>query len=198
MLSRRVATFLLGIWVGCCLFADALALGSSVAASRVLNQPQVAQARAAIDKAGEAAAGLLRHAVNEHVRVVIDGWEFAQLLLAALTVLLLGVAAQRKPLAVGVCVVMGAIAAVQHFFLTPELNSLGRQLDFPSEEAPLSLATRAWSLRQMYGGAEMVKLVLGGALASYLFVMESVVKRGHGRSRKRDSEEFASMPERLA
>jgi hypothetical protein len=183
MFNRRLATFLLGIWIGCCLLVDAQALQQNRVASRVVDNP-TEPARALIQAAGAEPAGqLLRHAAGEQVRSTLAGWEQMQGVIAAAMLVLLIVTDQRKPIAIGLCALMAALVAAQHFVIGPEWASLGRELDFLAEQASFSMASRNWTLTQMYGAAEVVKLLAGGALASYFFAMESVVKRRKSRSR---------------
>jgi hypothetical protein len=183
MFTRRVALFLLGIWIGCCLLVDFQALQRNRVATRVLDNP-AEQARTDMLKAGPEASGrLLRHLAGEQVRDTLTTWEQAQYVIGAAMILLLVFSAQRKPIAIGMCGLMTLLVFVQHQMITPELSYVGRALDFTPEAASFSLATRSWTLTQMYTGSEVVKLLAGGALASYFFAMESVVKRRKSRSK---------------
>ena len=76
---------------------------------------------------------------------------------------------------------MALLVLIQHFAVTPELSILGRSVDFQSESASFSVRAQAWTLTQIYGVLETIKLVIGGVLASYFFAMESTVKRGKNR-----------------
>jgi len=98
---------------------------------------------------------------------------------------------QRKPIAIGMCGAMGIIVFIQHLMILPELAYTGRMLDFNQERTSFELGTRYWTLTQMYGGTEIVKLLVGGALASYFFAMESVVKKRKSRSRNHTEMETA-------
>lgn len=194
MFSRRVATFLLGMWIGCCLFADILALRGSATVDRILNNPQSAEAMAAVEQAGgREAGGLLRHTIQEQVRAMLNAWGAVQLLLGLSIGVLLVVTDQRKPLAIGLCAAMTAVAAVQHYFFTPELEYQGRLLDFRSESEAFQTAARLWTLRQMFGGAELFKLLLGGVLASYLFAVEAVVRRSRRREPSKEADVFTAL-----
>ena len=186
MFTRRVALFLLGIWVGCCLFVDALALQRNNVANQILDNP-TEQARIDINKAGPEGVGrLLRHLAGEQVRSSLNGWEQAQGVLALLMIVMLVFTEHRRPLAIGGCGVMALLAFIQHFMITPEWSYVGRELDFLGDKASFSTATRAWTLTQMYGATEVLKLVAGGVLASYFFAMEAPIKRRKTRSKSAD------------
>jgi hypothetical protein len=169
--------------MGCCLLVDMQALQRNRVANTILDNPADG-ARPDITKAGvDVSARLLRHLAGEQVRDTLSTWEMIQGLIAAGIVVALVFSEQRKPIAIGMCGAMGVIVFIQHLMILPELAYTGRMLDFNQERASFELATRYWSLTQMYGGTEIVKLLVGGALASYFFAMESVVKKRKSRSR---------------
>jgi hypothetical protein len=193
MFSRRLATFLLGIWMGCCMLVDALALEGHRVAARILDVP-ILEAKAALTKAGEAPIGpLLHHLASEQVRAMLETWGAAQLLLAVFLLLLLALTDQRKILAVLMAAAMGLLASAQHFGITPDLNILGRSADFLPETASFSTRTQIWTLTQLYGVMEIVKLLIGGVLASYFFAMESTVKRSKSRRTRADDEALSAQ-----
>ncbi len=195
MFSRRLATFLLGVWVGCCVLVDVLALEGHRIATRILDIP-ILEAKTAITKAGDAPiAPLLHHLASEQVRATMESWEEAQFVLALAILVLLVLTDQRKPLAIGGAALMGLIAVIQHFAVTPDLTVLGRSVDFMAEAASFSTRAQMWTLTQVYGVLEMLKLVVGGVLASYFFAMESTVKRSKLR-RTRSSDESLSASAR--
>ena len=182
MFTRRVALFLLGIWIGCCLLVDAQALARNRVANRILDNP-ADLARPDVTKAGaDVSARLLRHLAGEQMRDTLNGWELAQGLLAAGIVVLLVLSDQRKPIAMGMCGLMALLVLAQHLMILPELSYTGRTLDFNQQQASFELGSRYLMLTQLYGAAEIVKLLIGGGLASYFFAMESVVKRRKSRS----------------
>lgn len=185
MFTRRLATFLLGIWIGCCLLIDFQALQKDRAVAKVMDNPSD-QARTRITAVPEMAGQLLRHMAGEQVRSLRSDWEVVQGVIAVTTVVLMVFTDQRKPAAIALGVVMGALAFIQHFMITPEWNFVGRELDFLDERASFTVASRNWTLTQIYGGTEILKLLLGGMLASYFFAMESTVKRRKSRHRSQD------------
>jgi hypothetical protein len=53
--------------------------------------------------------------------------------------------------------------------IVPELIYQGRLTDFPPGNKEIEPVARVWAMQQVYIGAEIVKLVTGGVLASFLF-----------------------------
>jgi hypothetical protein len=163
------------------LIVDALLLQGPRVAERILSSPS-SDERTVIQQAGpERASVLLHHLSGESVRSLLNNWEPTQLVVALLIVILLLFTDSRKPIALAMCAVMAVLTIIQRSFVTPEWNSLGRQLDFIPEATSFNLRTQIWSLTRVYTGIEILKLLVGGALASYFFAMESVVKRGRSR-----------------
>ncbi len=193
MFSRRIATFVLGIWIGCCVLVDIVALEGHRIASKILDNPSP-DVKDVLAKSGTAPIGtLLHHAASEQTRAALSTWETAQLVIALLMIVLLVFTDQRKILAIAMSTVMGLLVMVQHFGVTPDLNILGRSADFLTEAASFSVRAQIWTLTQIYGAIETLKLVIGGILASYFFGMESTVKRSKSR-RTRTGDEMLSAP----
>lgn len=192
MFSRRFATFLLGIWMGCCALVDVLALEGHRIATRILDIP-IIEAKAALTKAGDAPVGpLLHHLASEQVRATIENWETAQMILFAAMLVLLVFTDQRKILAVILATAMGLFTLIQHFAVTPDLSILGRSLDFLPESAAFTVRAQVWTLTQIYTVLETVKLLTGGVLASYFFAVESTVKRAKTRRTRTDDATLAA------
>jgi hypothetical protein len=195
MFSRRLATFVLGIWMGCCALVDILALEGHRITRQVLDSPSP-DVKGVLAKAGDAPVGtLLHHVDSEQTRATFETWEDAQMLLALAMAVMLVFTDQRKILAIAMCAAMGLVVLVQHFGVTPDLNILGRSVDFLAEAASFNVRTQAWTLTQIYGALETFKLVIGGVLASYFFGMESTVKRSKSR-RTRTGDELVNAPMR--
>ncbi len=186
MFTRRVATFLLGVWIGCCLLVDLFALQGTQVADRIIDS-QATEVRELVTKAGAAnVTPLMRHFAGERVRGLIDNWEPAQLVLAVVMIILLVFTDQRRIIALSITAIMAILTVVQHFFITPDWILLGQQADFLPEAASFSVRSQLWTFTQAYGALEIVKLLLGGALASYFFVMEST-KRSRRKAREEDA-----------
>jgi hypothetical protein len=187
MFTRRVATFLLGVWIGCCLLVDLFALQGNQVADRIVDS-QATEVHDLVAKAGATnVTPLMHHFAGERVRGLIDTWEPAQFVIAAVMLILLVFTDQRKWIALGCAGAMAILTVLQHFFITPDWILLGQQADFLPEAASFSVRAQLWTFTQTYGALEILKLLTGGALASYFFVMEST-KRGHRKTHRRDED----------
>jgi hypothetical protein len=74
---------------------------------------------------------------------------------------------------------MLVLVLLQFGAISPEIAYRGRETDFPPGSTNIGSVTRLMALQQVYFGVEVVKLIAGGLLASYLFVF-----RTQRRSRK--------------
>jgi hypothetical protein len=153
---------------------------------QILTNP-APEAKAVLSMIGEApATGLLRHQANEQTRANLETWEGAQIVITLTMIVVLVFTDQKKPAAIAMCLAMGALVVIQHYGITPGLNFLGRQADFLAQKASFAVQTQMWTMTRTYGALEMLKLVIGGVLASYFFSMESTVKRSKSRRVRTD------------
>ena len=169
MHTRRVAGFLLGAWIGGSLLMAFLEIHSFRSPDLVMNAPAAQAARMIQSLGPDQARLLLRHFAGEQTRYETSIWELVQIPLGLLTGLVLLRATQSRILPASLCGTMLAFVAFQHFAITPELGYWGRETDFPPGSDVVGSVTRLLALQQVYAGAEVVKLVAGGVLASYLF-----------------------------
>jgi len=182
--TRRIATFLLGAWISCSLFMAFIAIQNLRSPGAVMSAP-IEPAAKLIQSFGQDQAGLLlRHLAAEQNRHYFYLWEQAQILLGLALGGCLILATQRRIFPMVLCGVMLALVLFQHITVTPELAYRGRETDFPPGNAVFGAQARVWALHQVYVGAEAVKLVIGGVLASYLFVF---------RTRRRSRKEAAAV-----
>jgi len=177
MHSTRIATFLLGAWLACCLFMDAMAVQNQRLTGRFLTAP-MEPAAAIVNNAGhEQTALLLRHFAAEQNRYYYSTWELIQIPLALLLALVVFVATDRRiigPLIVGLMLVL---VLFQAFAITPELGFRGRDVDFPPGSQSVGAQARVWALTQVFIGVEAAKLLFGGIVASYMFAFKSRRRR---------------------
>ena len=180
MHARRIGTFLLGTWLGSSVFMAFLVAESLRSAGRVMASP-TAPAAKLLDKLGpEDAALLLRYQAAEESRATLFTWELVQLVVGAVLLVCLALAAPKNILPLALCGAMLLLVAFEHFRLTPELTYRGREADFPPGNRTFGTQTRLWAMEQIYLGVEGTKLLVGGVLASYLFVF-----RARSRVRKK-------------
>ena len=111
---------------------------------------------------------LLRYQVSEQNRWYFETWEAAQIVMGALFFFFVLFATRENKFALFLVLLMIAAVLVQRFLLTPGMISLGRMIDFVPPDAPSGERTQFWVLHSWYWGVELVKWVLGLALAARL------------------------------
>jgi hypothetical protein len=177
MHPRRLACFVLGLWLGAGLLVAWAAADSFRAVDRLLASPSP-EANLRLRALGPSAARtLFRYEVAERNRSLFHDWEIVQLIGGSLFFffLLFGTTERKFPL-ITVLIMLGVVA-VQRLMVTPELVSFGRNLDFVPAEIPSSFRDRFWMLHSGYAGLEALKW--GAALA---LTVRNVVSRSRGRS----------------
>ena len=173
MHATRIATFLLGAWIGCCLLVGALAFENVLLTDRLLASP-LTQADEVIKIAGPSQARLLlHHFAAEEYRMYLSEWGLLQIGIALTTAAVVYFAADRRILPVTMCGLMLVLVLFQYFAIAPELAFRGRESDFPPASLAVGAATRRRAMMEVYAGAEAVKLLIGGILASYIFSFKS-------------------------
>ena len=173
MHTRRIAAFFLGAWLAGSLVMVFISTQDSRSATAVINAP-MPQAKKMIDSLGaDQALLLLRHAAAEETRSALFIWQSIEILLALILGGCLYMGTQRRILPIVLCGAMLVLVLFQRFGLAPELAYRGRETDFPPGNSLIGPIERLRALQAVYYGAEIVKLVAGGILASYLFVFRS-------------------------
>lgn len=121
----------------------------------------------------DATAQFVRHAVVEQTRRLTYSWEEGEILLGLALGGCLFLATQRRIFPLVLCGLMLILVLFQHGALSPEIAYRGREADFPPGSTNIGTVTRLLALQQVYFGVEVVKLIAGGLLASYLFVLRT-------------------------
>lgn len=177
MHTRRIATFLLGAWLAGCLIMIFMDVQGPRSAANVMGAP-APQAKAMIDALGADKASLLLHyAAHEQTRTAYFNWELIEIPLALLLMGCLYLATQKRALPMVLCGAMLILVLFQHFGVAAELAYRGRETDFPPGNNLVGPIERLRALQLVYYGCEIMKLLAGGILASYLFVFRSSSRR---------------------
>jgi hypothetical protein len=140
---RRLATFLLGLWLGGSVSIDFVATQNFASVDRLL--PQVKTL------GRDDARVLLRRHAAEQNRWLFEQWERMQFGLA-LALFLTLLAGPTDKTAFGMCVFMTLIVFADRFFFTPEMTRLAAESPIPANFA---------TLHEFYGGFELAKLAAG-------------------------------------
>jgi hypothetical protein len=186
--TRRIATFLLGAWLGGSVFMAFVATYNLRSAGDLLYSPIDSVQQSVRTLGNEPARLLLRHHAAEINRALFRYWENGQLLLGLTLMAFLLLATERRILPPVLCGIMLAVVLFQHFGVIPELIYRGREGDFPPGNTAMGVQTRVWALHQVYVGVECVKLLTGAVLAGFLFAFRT-------RRRRRTEDQLINDPD---
>jgi len=160
---RPWALVVLGAWIAGSICMSVVATENFYTIDRLLASRANPTFAAAVDRLGAAEArDLLRYLSSELNRLYFQLWNGAQIVLGALALWL--IANPAKTAKWGVAAMLG-IVALMLVYLTPQIVTLGRSLDFvPRDPAPPGLS-RFWVLHAAYTSLEMLKLAIGLVVA---------------------------------
>ena len=175
MSHRRFACFLLGIWLGCELSLAWVALANSWSADRAL-APVSAAAHSVQSGLGLA----LRHQVVEQTRGLLEDWGVARIALGGFLLLFLVFFTEARQSVLALAIFMLALSLGERIFLTPEMVTLGRTLDFVAAGVPMAERSRLSIFENVYLSVEALKWIAGLALAWQL-MRRPRTRSGHVR-----------------
>jgi hypothetical protein len=159
MHARRLACFLLGMWLAGGIFMAWIATQNFREVDRLLSRADpVATLR--LKPLGADARMTLRYQASEQNRRLFRTWETVQILFgASFFLLLLFGSRENKFTLVGVLLLI-ALVLVQKFVLTPELIALGRMIDFVPPDIKSPDRSKFWVIHSAYSGVELLKRAL--------------------------------------
>lgn len=172
MRSRRFACLLLGMWLAGGFLMAWVTSQDFKSADRLFDEdPAVMVMLKTIGPT--AGRAVLRHQVAEWNRELYETWEYAQVFIGLFFFffLLLGTREGRFPLALALLLLLFVLA--QRFWMGPELNYLGRPLDFAVKGGPAGDRARFQLVQGVYIGAELLKWAMGLVLAAMLIFRKS-------------------------
>ncbi len=173
MHSTRIATFLLGAWMACCVMIDAMQFVNPRLMRPLFSAPQPG-AGDLIKAAGpERAQLLLRHFAMEQNRFYLADWATYQIVIGVAFLILLFFAVDHKIVPLALAIGMVALVLFQDFAVIPELVFRGRAVDFPPGSLEVGAQARVMALTEIFAGAEAAKFTLGTLLAVYIFLYKS-------------------------
>jgi hypothetical protein len=183
MQFHRLASFLIGVWLGVSVFMDYVATQNFQNVNRVLDTVDVRAIETA-KKLGdrETARQLLRYFAGEANRYLFEEWEWTELLIGLVLLIVLVLCRTNPVLAMAFCIAMMAIVALQRFELTPAIIKIGRELEFSN-----AASRRFAAFHAAYGYSEIGKLLLGLALIARLLIRPRASKRAFVREYERDA-----------
>lgn len=170
---RRIAALILGLWLGAAVFADFAVTQNFKNVEGFLSDPGAVSTSIEMNRIGRWKERIIiRRYVAELNNDLFESWEWMELLLGAVLFasLFFGERPQKWMLAVPLGMLL--IVVAQRFYLTPQVNEMGRKLADLSAKDPLNKTF--WTFHGIYSGAEIVKLLLGVSLAARLGVKGKV------------------------
>jgi hypothetical protein len=170
------------MWLAGGLVLEFVAAGNFRAVDRTIHDPQPSAAIRILKLGAADSRMLLRYQAAEQNRAAVEAWENVQLLGSLLFFFYMLFATTEDKFALGVALLLVVVVALQRFLLTPELNGLGRLLDFVPDSAPSPYRGRFGNLEATYLGVEIGKSVAQLGLAA--MVMSGARRRSRHSGRK--------------
>lgn len=166
----------LGVWLGAAVCVDLLVTRNFSTVDRFIEAPGSPSAAALVKQAGaKTVRFILRRNAAEENAWIFGAWEWTQIILAPALYLMLLLGDRQPPRsALALITAMLVIVLLQRIILTPNVASLGRDMD----EIPASqlgnnpIVSRFWAFHGVYSGGEILKLFLGIGLASRLMLRQ--------------------------
>jgi hypothetical protein len=155
-----------------CVFMAFVSVENLRAPALVMTNPLPAVQAMIKQEGWDKVSALVRHAAAEQTRHDSKLWTEMQVLLGVILGGFLLLATQRRMAPLALCGMMVVLALFQ-YRLNPEITYQGRETDFPPGSTALGPMTRYLALQQVHFGVEIVKMIAGGILASYLFVFHT-------------------------
>jgi hypothetical protein len=170
---RRLAAILLGMWLGAGIFADVAVTQNFQTVDRFLAAPGSTATSIELNQIGKAREReILRRNAGEENNFLFENWERAEIILGVALLATLFFGERPNKLMLSAALAMWVIVAVQHFFLSPQVTEMGRQMaDLPNGSADAAALTkRFWTFHGTYSGLEILKLLVGFALSVRLCI----------------------------
>jgi len=159
--THLIAVAILSVWLAATLFVWFAATRTFSTVERILRKanPQFVETSKPLGE--DQTRVLLRYLASEINRAYFWWYGVAQILLAALLLLLLWRQTPRDAIALAVVWTMLGLVLVLTLVVTPLVVSLGQRLDFVPRTPPPPLLSRFWALHGAFTGLDGVKLLAG-------------------------------------
>ncbi len=177
---RRLAAMLMGAWLAGSVLVMLFTSRNLETVSEVIDRP----AKEAIDTSIKLQSSDWRLMLNYHAsevnRWITSNWEIAELCLGVAVFLAVFFSPGGKHSVLLLCVMMIAITVFLHWFMTPQIERIGRSVQFVGPGVVSVARDRLRSLETGYWTGLMVKLILG--------LLTALLLLGRGRRRHRESD----------
>lgn len=167
MRYSRIAAMIMGAWLGGSFLLMYLAANGFEHATAMLNAPpsQLTQTLQAIPPTSQRA--FLRYVAVEQNRFFFDVWESTEFVIGFGLILILFFGLESRLMS-ALTLGMVLVVAFQHLMITPELNWLGRSIEFIPWTAESQPRDQFWKLHTLYIALDVLKIALGGVVALLL------------------------------
>jgi hypothetical protein len=190
---RRIACFLLGGWLVGSVLMLCVTSWNYDAAGDVFRSPSPEMTQMLAKLPGEEARMLLFHAANEASRSYGTVWEIAQLVIGFSTATALFLERRTRFYSAGIALML-LLVLFECFVILPQLDWVGRSVDFVSWKVYSSARDQYWNLRAVFLGIESVKLLVGTGVAAALLIARS--RSRPNRPNHQEAEEATPQPVR--
>jgi hypothetical protein len=166
---RRLAALLLGAWLGAGVLVDIAVTQNFQTVDRFLAKPGAVQTAVDLNHIGRAKAReILRRNAGEENNFLFEQWEWTELLLIPGLFCLLFFGGRPQKIMLAGTGALELIVCVQRFWLSPTVAEMGRKLADLGPKDPLNATF--WQFHGAYSGIEILKLLIGLAMAARLAV----------------------------
>jgi len=174
---KRLASLILGIWLGGSLAVLWFTETNRFTPERLFRTPSTAAIDLMVKLPQEELRTFLDYQAAEVNRSITRQWEWAQLVLGAIVLILLtlSVSGNRYPAVLSLLMVI--TVAFLHWFMTPQMEKLGRATDFLPAQQISEQRDRLHSLETGYRTADSIKILLGLVAAGGLIRRRSRSQR---------------------
>lgn len=182
MSSRRLAVFLLGVWLGCSLFMVWVATNNLRSVDTIVKQTDPRLQREVKDIGFDRVRTLMRFEAAELNRHYFYYWGLVQILWGLVTGLVLFNATSANRFTMIMMLAIFLILLLQHFLVAPAIVEIGRGFDFvPADQ--MQDERRAFSTYHAYfSSMEALKLLLLTTVCGRMLLHGSSGKRRHRSS----------------
>jgi len=171
--SRRLLSFVIGIWFGCILLVAFGVPSSFRSVDTALSNPPPA-VQTALKALGEGTVRVvLRYQISEANRFLFLLWGWMQFALGVIVFGMLLFFTKSGRVALGIGGAMFLAAVMMNFVLVPRLNEISHQMDY-SETARQEASSGFQLLHQGFTAFEGVIVVLGSVLLGLLLAGRAV------------------------
>jgi hypothetical protein len=175
MHTRRLITFLLGVWFTLVISIAFISLASLQVAGNTAKSPPGEPARALFVIGEPMTEQLFRYIASEINRTLFETGGLIELIL----VLVIGITLFLQNYSRSATILAGVLllgVCASHFLLTPQVVSIGRILDFRPADMMSAERERLTRLNILYSSLTVFRLLCGGAITAILL---------HRKSRRR-------------